>query len=335
VYGAGVALRNLLFDIGILKAHKAGVPVVSVGNISAGGVGKTPFVELLTRMLTQRGRKVAVLSRGYKRRSAGTVVVSNGQVLCAEADTAGDEPAMMAAKLHGVVVVVDERRARAAQYVARQFAVDVLVLDDAFQHRYLRRDLDIVLLSADEFRAGNHLLPAGNRREPLTALSRADLLVVSQVEDLEGLRRVEESLRALADRPVIGVRTRVSAFKKAHSGFSVDLKSLKGKEVVAFSGIGNPNAFELTLRSMGLEVKRHFRFADHHRFVNEDLQRLERACRELGVDFLVTTEKDVTRLKGCTSRGREFAERNPLFYVEIEHEVIRGEEVLKEVLARL
>jgi tetraacyldisaccharide 4'-kinase len=335
IYGAGVALRNLLFDIGVLQAHRAGVPVVSIGNISVGGVGKTPFVELIARMLMQRGRKVAILSRGYKRKSAGTVVVSNGQILCAEADTAGDEPAQMAAKLGGAVVVVDEQRARAARYAEGRFGVDTIVLDDAFQHRYLHRDLNIVIVSADEIRKGDRLLPAGNRREPLRALSRADLIVVSQTEDENTLRAAEDSLRARFEKPVLAVRTRVSAFKNAHSGFSVDLKSLRGKKVVAFSGIGNPDAFGTTLTSMGLEIKKHFKFPDHHRFGSEDLKELEQALRGAGVEFLVTTEKDFTRLKGSVSDDRAFTERNPLFYVEIELEIIHGEDRLRHALARL
>ncbi|MBM4159597.1 MAG: tetraacyldisaccharide 4'-kinase, partial [Ignavibacteria bacterium] len=303
--------------------------------ISVGGVGKTPFVELLVRRLTQRGRKVAIVSRGYRRKSTGTVVVSNGEVKCAEADATGDEPAQMSEKLPGVVVVVDELRVRGAQYAREHFDVDIIVLDDGFQHRYLKRDLDVALVSADEVFSRDWLLPAGNRRESLGALRRADLLVVSHVANREHWVSLEGPLHAQFRKPAIGVRVRVRAFKKAVSGFSVDLKSLDGKRVVAFSGIGIPEGFEETMRSLQLEVVKHFRFPDHHRFSVNDLKEVETTFQHTGADYLVTTEKDIVRLKGSGLGARELTERAPLFYVEIEHEVIAGEQHLTAALARI
>ena len=335
IYGAGVSLRNLLFDIGVLKTRSVGIPVISVGNISVGGTGKTPFVELLVRRLTQRGRKVAVVSRGYRRESSGTVVVSNGTVRCAEADAAGDEPAQMAEKLAGVVVVVDELRVRGAQYARDHFGVDIIVLDDGFQHRYLKRDLDIVVVSAAELVSHNWLVPAGNRRESLGAVRRADLLVVSRVASKDHWLSLEGPLHARFHRPAVGVRVRPSGFKKAVSGFSLDLKSLSGKRVVAFSGIGTPEGFEETMRSLQLEVVKHFRFPDHHRFSVNDLKAVKMTFHGSGADYLVTTEKDSVRLRGSTSRAREFMEQTPLFYVEIEHEIIGGEEHLTKALERI
>ncbi len=334
LYGTGVALRNLFFDIGILRTRRVAVPVISVGNISVGGVGKTPFVELLARRLSQRGRKVAIVSRGYKRKSSGTVVVSNGSIVCAEADLSGDEPAQLAAKLRSVVVAVDEQRLRGARYAIEHFGTEIIILDDGFQHRYLHRDLDIVITSADEILAGDRLLPAGNRREPLSALHRAGLIVVSQCHDEGHFHRAEQRLGLRINTPVAGVQIRASAVKKASSGFSVDLRSLSGKRVVAFSGVGKPEGFDATLTSLKLEVKKHFRFSDHHRFSSEDLKSVMDAARQEGADYILTTEKDIARLSGLGSEAKGFVEQNPVYYVEIEQDLIAGEQHLVDALAR-
>jgi len=334
IYGAGVTLRNLLFDIGIRRIHSVGVPVISVGNLSAGGVGKTPFVELVARLLTMKGRRIAIVSRGYKRRGTGTVVVSNGDVLCADADQAGDEPAQLAEKLKSVVVVVDERRVRGARYAIKKFGVDLILLDDGFQHRSIHRDLDVVLLSAEEVSSGERLLPAGNRREPLRSLRRADLIVLSRCADEADFHRLEKRLRTRIDRPTMAVRVKVRAVRRATTKFSIDLNGIKGKRVAAFSGIGNPASFEETMRLLAVQMQKHIKFADHHRYRPEDLRLIEEAARRFGADYVLTTEKDLARLRGASVGASDFLERYPVYYVEIEEEVIAGEEHLTEALRR-
>ena len=335
VFGAGVVVRNWFFDVGMLRSQSVGVPVISVGNISAGGVGKTPFVELLVRKLIHRGRKVAVVSRGYKRATSGMFVVSNGTVRCAEASESGDEPAQMAAKLEGAVVIVDEFRVRGARYAVSRFGVNVVVLDDGFQHRYIRRNADVVMLSAEEVRDPGRLLPAGNRREPLSSLRRASLVAVSRCENVEQSEEALRLLRRWTDKPVMGVTTKVSAFRKASTRFSVDLGGLKGKTVMAFSGIGNPESFEKTLHSIGLDVRKHVAFSDHHAYTQGELAGLENAARESGVDFLVTTEKDVARLHSKNASHKGFLERVSLYYVEIEQAILQGESLLNDLLERI
>jgi tetraacyldisaccharide 4'-kinase len=335
VFGAAVVVRNWFFDIGVLRSQSVGVPVISVGNVSAGGVGKTPFVEFLVKTLTHKRRKVAVVSRGYKRATSGMVVVSNGTARCAEASESGDEPAQMAAKLDGAVVIVDEKRVRGAQYAVKNFGVNVIVLDDGFQHRYVRRDVDIVILSADEVDNPGWLLPAGNRREPLGSLKRGSLIAVSRCENVQHFDRALQILRRWTDKPVIGLSTRVSAFRKASTRFSVDLGGLKGKSVMAFSGIGNPEAFEKTLRSIGLDLRKFVAFADHHVYGESELKELERGSRELGVDFLVTTEKDVARLDSTKVAQKTFLDSATLYYVEIEQAILQGEQLLNEMLDRI
>lgn len=334
VYGAGVAIRNWFFDIGVLQTHRVGVPVISVGNISVGGSGKTPFVELLAKRLTQKGRRVAIVSRGYKRRSRGTLVVSNGSIQCAEASDSGDEAAQMASKLAGVVVVVDEQRARGAAYAVQKFGVGVVVLDDGFQHRYLHRDADIVVLPAHDAAEPGRMLPAGNRREPLSSLRRATMIAVSRCETIDEFQRAKALLLRCVEKPVIGLNTTVSAFRRASTKFSLDLSGLKGRSVVAFSGVGNPRSFGRTLDGLGLEVKKHFVFPDHHFYQENELRELENSLREQRADYLVTTEKDIARLTSQDEGRKLFLERSPLFYVEIEQNVLAGESSLNEMIDR-
>lgn len=331
-YGAGVALRNWFFDMGILKTHKVGVPVISVGNISAGGVGKTPFVELLAKKISQQGRKAAIVSRGYKREGSGTVVVSNGAQQCAEADKSGDEPAQMAAKLKGVVVIVDEDRVRGARYAVKTFKAQIILLDDGFQHRYVYRDIDMVIVSLEEILKSDWLLPAGNRREPVSSLRRANLVVVSRCENNEQFQKAKSLLDQQIDKPMIGVTTQASAFRRAKSNFSLDLNGLPGKKIVAFSGIGNPAQFEQTILSLKMEMKEHLVFVDHHRYTEEDLKKIEQAFVSSKADYLVTTEKDIARLGGMGSAAHEFFDRTPTYYIEIEQKIIVGEEQLNEML---
>ncbi|MGB2868497.1 MAG: tetraacyldisaccharide 4'-kinase [Bacteroidota bacterium] len=330
LYGVGVALRNWFFEIGIFRVADAGVPVVSVGNLSVGGTGKTPFVELIVSRLASSKQKIAVLSRGYGRRTRGYVVVSNGAQRCAEAWTAGDEPAQLAEKLQGVVVAVDEDRVRAARNVVADFGVSLIVLDDGFQHRYLRRDLDIVLVTADDALAGDFLLPAGNRREPPSSLRRADIVVLSQCNDKSHFEKASAKLASQAGSRMVGVQTRFKAVRRASSNEVWQLEKLKGQRVVAFSGIGRPQSFDTILKEMGLDVVRHYTYPDHHWYSKDDIAEL---TGRADTKAFVTTEKDVSRLRG--SSGESFLEKFPIFYVEIQQAFIAGDEVLTSALSRV
>jgi tetraacyldisaccharide 4'-kinase len=335
LYGAGVAIRNLFFDVGILHSQDVGVPVISVGNLSAGGSGKTPMVEMLARRLTQTGRKVAIVSRGYGRESSGTVVVSNGTIRCADASAAGDEPAQMAAKLDGVVVIVDEQRVRGARFAIEKFEVNTILLDDGFQHRYLKRDVDILVLPVTEVEQPGWMLPAGNRRESLGSIKRASIVALSRCDSIGQFQTARAVVQKWTDKPIIGMATKVSAFRRASSKFSVDLAGLKGKTAVAFSGIGNPDSFGRSLSKLGLEIKKHIIFPDHHRYQEDDLKQLAQLLKTTGVDYCVTTEKDVARLSPARVEYQSFLETTPLFFVEIEQSVIVGEAGLNERIDKL
>ncbi|MEX1138467.1 MAG: tetraacyldisaccharide 4'-kinase [Bacteroidota bacterium] len=332
IYGVGVWVRNWLFERGFFRERHVSIPVVSVGNLSVGGTGKTPFVEYLAGMLRDSGKRVAVLSRGYRRASKGFLVVSNGMQKCAEAIAAGDEPAQMARNLEGVIVAVDEDRVRGAKNLIEAFHPDVLLLDDGFQHRWLGRSLDVVIIPASGLMTPVRLLPAGSWREPISSLDRADLLVISECETREDYARAVERVREFG-KPVIGIRKIMKGVVRVVSDELVRPDEVKGR-YAAFSGIGNPAGFERSLRQclgspLALEV-----FEDHYWYSKSDLHRLERVAKNAGATYLVTTQKDAVRLDGVKGLA-ELDSRIPIVALIVSVEVIDGEEHLKEQLEEL
>ena len=296
LYGAAITARNVLYDSGILRTHRAGIPVISVGNITAGGTGKTPLVEAIVGTLQGAGVRSAVLSRGYRRASSGTLTVSDGAAVLADADAAGDEPAQIARKHPGCVVVVDEDRARGAKFIESAFRPGAIVLDDGFQHRALRRDLDIVVLGPGR----EPLLPAGNGREYESSLRRADFVV------LAGGR---EKLPEPAERkPFARMLYEIEKFEGAVPGTTVDPRDLISGRFVAFCGIGNPGSFRGTLAARGLEPAAFIDFPDHWRYDRDDLDRIAGAQRSAGAAYVVTTEKDSVRLSGRSMPPVPFAD---------------------------
>ena len=183
LYGFIIVIRNLFFDIGIFKTRKVNVPVISIGNITAGGTGKTPIVEYLTQYFLEQNHKVAVISRGYKRKTKGTVVVSDGKLLIYNASECGDEPLQIASKFPEAIIIVDENRYRAAKLAEEKFKCDIILMDDGFQHRNLHRDFDVVVIDVTKPPNKEGLLPSGFKREPLSSLKRADAIIFSRWND--------------------------------------------------------------------------------------------------------------------------------------------------------
>ena len=329
LYGAGVAARNLLFDIGLLPVASMSVPVISVGNISTGGTGKTPFVEFLAGQVLRRGKKAGIVSRGYGRETKGYQVVSNGSQRCAESITAGDEPALLADHLDGVPVVVDEDRVRGAKKIIETFGVDVVLLDDGFQHRSIGRDANIVLLSAQELNGSSHLLPAGYRREPWRNLRRATLIVITKCDDAGIFESARKRLPPFVSVPVAGMRTKVTGAYRFGAKQSPDASMLGGEAVLAFSGIGDPRGFERTLAGLNANVKGYRKFRDHHWFTREDLEQLEASRITTGAAMLVTTEKDAVRFDRLPDEARQMLKDLPIAVVQVQPEIIAGDDVVE------
>ena len=243
LYGLVMSARNMVFDAGLLRVRSAGVPVIAVGNMTAGGTGKTPLVEWLVGELQAQGVRPAVVSRGYGRASRGVVAVSDGVRLLATALEAGDEAVQVATKFPAVPVVVGERRVDAARAAVERFSADVLVLDDAFQHRYLRRDLDIVILDARVDVTRERMLPAGRRREPLRGLGRAGLLAFSKLAEGQADVPWRPGLDAWSAAPAVSFRTVPGRLRQTANGAEVPAEAIRTARVVALSAIADNRAF--------------------------------------------------------------------------------------------
>jgi tetraacyldisaccharide 4'-kinase len=286
-YGAAVRVRNALYDAGWLGVARVPARVLSIGNLTVGGTGKTPAALWLAQTLVGRGRRVAIVARGYRKRRPGVVVVgANGTPLVAP-DDGGDEAVMLARRFRGPVLT-GERRADAAREACTRFGVDTIVLDDGFQHRRLARDADLVLLADDA--AARRLLPAGARREPLGALRRARAALVVGDGDSAwpplpaGMPRFRGRLRPDSLVHAVGETWREES-----------LAALAGARVVALAGVARPERFVATLESCGARVVERLLFPDHHAYDAADVAAIARVA---GAGRLVTTEKDLVKLAG-------------------------------------
>jgi tetraacyldisaccharide 4'-kinase len=294
LYAAAVRVRCAAYRLGTLRSQRLPAPVVSVGNLTFGGTGKTPTVTALVRDLARRGRRPAVLTRGYGRRDK-TPLVLIGPDTGFAAERAGDEPLEMAERLPGVPIVVDADRARGGREAIRHGA-DVLILDDGFQHLAVARDLDIVLLDAGDPWGGGHLPPIGRLREPVTAVRRASAVIVSKLEaDHDGVfEEIRERLHRLAPSlPVLGAGLAASRLRTP--GGPRPLATIEGRQVLAFAGLGRPQGFERLLERCGARVVSRRWFPDHHLYARAELATLVDQARRLNAT-LVTTAKDAVKL---------------------------------------
>ncbi|MFQ5876826.1 MAG: tetraacyldisaccharide 4'-kinase [Acidobacteriota bacterium] len=303
LYRAAVAARNSLYDAGWIRARRLPCPVISIGNLTVGGTGKTPLCSFIAGMLSDSGYRVGVLSRGYRRASERTpLLVSDGRSLLAEARSCGDEPYLIARDNPSVPVAVGADRAAAARILFEASAPEVVVLDDAFQHRRVARDIDLLLVDGRDPWGNGRMLPLGPLREPLASVSRADAVVVTRA-DGTGDAELAPVLERYGPRlEVFHARIEPRAFVRP-DGESLSPSALKGLSAYAFSGIARPDRFEREIEGLGLRVVGTRRFRDHHRFRSGDLEQLRRAARRAGAEVLVTTEKDLVRMSGAPERG--------------------------------
>ncbi len=295
LYAAAVRLRTAAYRRGVLKSARAKVPVVSIGNLTFGGTGKTPMVAALVRDLVARGRRPAVLTRGYGRRGRRPLTLLGPDVEV-PAEIAGDEPLVLSAALPGVPIVVDSDRASGAERAAAGGS-DVVVLDDGFQHLALERDLDIVLVDAGDPWGGGHLPPRGRLREPLDELRRASAVVVTKLP-ADGGQVVLEEIAARVEKlapalPVMGARLVPSGLTSPDG--ATEPGGLRGRRVLAFAGLARPEGFLDTLEELGAELTGFLPFTDHHRYSRAEIARLIEEARRLEA-LPVTTAKDGVKL---------------------------------------
>lgn len=323
-YGGTIALRNHLYDRGRLRQEKLPCPVVSVGNLTVGGTGKTPTVILLSKLFKERGRRPVVLSRGYGGSAKAFLnVVSDGNRVLMGWREAGDEPVMIAGALPGIPVLTGPGRILTGKAAVERFGADILILDDAFQHRALFRDIDIVLIDAARPFGNGFLFPRGPLREPPDSLRRANILL--RTGDAEN----EEPLRGAASLPIFRAIHRPQELVEGVTERIQPVAALRGQKVFAFAGIGSPEGFRRSLAALGAEVVAFRAFPDHHRYSRSDIEALRHLAAESGAAWIVTTEKDAIRL---TDFPAFLAETSLL---RIRMEITLGEPFAELIFSRL
>jgi len=288
MFGLLACLRRYLYRLGVLSVYRAPVPVVSVGNLSVGGTGKTPMVDYVVKLLLARNRRVGVVSRGYGGGDFGAVgVVSAGDGPLLSPEICGDEPYLLARRNPTAIVLVAPRRADGIRMAVERFGADVIVLDDGFQHLAVARDLDIVLLDASRPFGNGRLLPAGLLREPPSSLRRAGLVVLTRSDG-------SEDVDVALDVPLLRCRHRLAEEAVALDGARMPLADLGGRRLVAFAGIADPGGFFSELADRGLHPFQRVALPDHVTYDRQTLELLRAAA--ISADFLVTTEKDGVKL---------------------------------------
>jgi tetraacyldisaccharide 4'-kinase len=316
IYGKVADLRNRLYDSGVFESFDLGAPTISIGNITAGGTGKTPLVAHVAKCLAAGGQKVCILTRGYGRKDAkNRVLVSDGEQILASPAEAGDEPLELAQKLIGkAIVIADADRVSAADWAKRKFGATAFVLDDAFQHRKVRRDLDIVCIDATDPFGGGKMLPAGRLREPLSNLNRTDMVVITRAnlaKDISDLRFEISELNAAAAiftakndlKNVARLEEFLAKIQRTQREVKDITRALplaetapKSTSTVAFCGLGNHENFFEQLRREKFSVAAGKTFRDHHIYTQKDVIEIEAIAREKGAEMLITTAKDAVKL---------------------------------------
>jgi tetraacyldisaccharide 4'-kinase len=347
VFTGLVQLRLAGYKKGFLKHHTLGCQVLSVGNLTVGGTGKTPVVEMLARSLEARGRKVAILSRGYKKKKkkqkkpnlieritgnveiAPPIVVSDGASIQVEPMYAGDEPYMLAKNLPGVSVIVGKNRVLSGQYAIRKLKCDTLILDDGFQHLALKHRLDIVLVDRTNPFDNERTLPRGLLREPVQNIKRAGFIFITKSNG-DGAVELSQRLRELNPKAEISECRHCPRYLKyLFEDRQEDLSWLRGKRLLALSGIAVPGGFERELKRHGADVLGHEIFSDHHRYSLQEILDVVNMGRELRVDAIITTEKDAVRIPHLENQDI------PLLYLRVEIEMFTGQEEFDDWIRRI
>ena len=296
-YWGLVYWRNLFYHFGFFVIRSLPCPVISVGNISVGGTGKTPIVEHISIYLQSKGIRVGIISRGYGRKTTGTVTVTDGKIKPTFWQDVGDEPFLLAHALNNVPIVVDELRYRGGMFLIKKFKPDIIILDDGFQHRALHRDLDIVLINSKDTIRDQKLLPYGLLREPWYHLSRSDILILTKTNIYKPqtflIRKIKETRL-----PMIKNTTKLDKTLRSVTNNKIPLKSIKNCKVYVFSAIGDPEGFIVSLNQTGMIICGKQIFPDHHTYNRMDIKKLEINAKRNGAEYLITTEKDLIKLDG-------------------------------------
>jgi len=346
VFIVAIKTRRFLYNVRILRDSTLGVQVIAVGNLTVGGTGKTPVVEKFARELQDQGRTVAILSRGYRSKppplstrfinklllredTTPPRVVSDGKSLLLDSETAGDEPYMLASNLKDVVVLVDKDRVKSGRYAIAKFGCDTLLLDDGFQYWKLRgRRHDVVLIDRQSPFGNEHLLPRGTLREPPTHLARANTIFITKSDGkTEQLRKRIASLNPHAS--IIECIHHPLYFEDVFTGERRGMEMLKGIKIASLSGIAQPESFEQSLVKLGGELVYSKRFADHHRFTQQEILNTINRSKKRQAEMIITTQKDAVRFPKIDRRDLA------IFFMRVEIKILTGAEDFHDCVRKI
>ncbi len=348
-YLRAVELRTWLYDTRFVRNRAIGCLVVSIGNLTCGGTGKTPIVEVFAKTLSQKGRKVAILSRGYrskdkrsfweklrkrfssKKREVPPRIVSDGKNLLHDSITAGDEPYMLASNLPSVAVLVDKDRVKSGLYAIEEFGTDVLILDDGFQYLNLKAHINILLVDTTSPFDNHHVLPRGLLREPIGHIQRADYIFLTKSDGSPRLRHLKDFIHSHNHRAeIIECCHRPQYLEKVYDrGTRIPLTSLKGRKIASISAIANPASFDGFLRELGGELLLMRHFADHHRYRQQEMIDFINDAKALGAELIVTTEKDAVRMPRLDRRDIDIQ------FLRVEIDILSGRESFDQCISRI
>ncbi|NVN98247.1 MAG: tetraacyldisaccharide 4'-kinase [Geobacteraceae bacterium] len=302
LYSFVMLLRGFLYHFGVFRSYALAAPVISVGNLVMGGTGKTPVTVFIADYLMKRGKKVAVLTRGYGGRLEGEVaVVSDGEKRLLSAADAGDEPSLMAEMLPGLIVVMGSDRYQAGSLAMERFKPDVFILDDGFQHLRIRRDLNILLMDAKSPLGNGSVFPAGTLREPPSAANRCDLVIYTRSSD-----SMDVTKTAPPGKPHAKARHSLAGLRKSLSAELLPFSHLEGRRGAAFAGIANPMSFFDSLEENGLRLAATLSFPDHCEYGEQETAALARLLKSSRADYLITTAKDAVKIGGLINGSSPF-----------------------------
>lgn len=346
IYRSVVQLRLFLYSRGIFRHQALGCQVISVGNLTVGGTGKTPVVEVFARELQREGRRVAILSRGYKKKEPGALkkiadrltfaehrrpprVVSDGKKLLLDSAMSGDEPYMLASNLPDVAVLVDKNRVKSGRYAINKLGCDTLILDDGFQYLSLRHRQEIVLVDRTNPFGNRHVLPRGILREPIKNIAKASFVFLTK-SDAKNSAELKKEIRSLNPRAeIIECRHCARYLQNVVSKEREELDYLSGLNIVVLSGIAAPYGFESELEERGARILERYRFVDHHRYSQQELLDIINTAERLRAQAIVTTEKDAVRfpkLDRCDV---------PVYFLRVDIEILSGEEDFRDCISRV
>ena len=348
IYRRAVQTRIWMYDRRVIRNRAIGCLVVSIGNVTCGGTGKTPVVEVFARTLSRKGRKVAILSRGYRSKDRSFMdkiarkfssrknevpprVVSDGKNLLLNSVSAGDEPFMLASNLENVAVIVDKDRVKSGLYAIDEFGTDTLILDDGFQYLKLRPHINILLVDSTDPFSNHHVLPRGLLREPIKNIQRADYIFLTKSDGSPKLRHLKTFLqRQNHHAEIIECCHRPKYLEEVFDRKKrMELTGLKGKKVASISAIANPASFNGFLSELGGEIVLERHFADHHRYHQQEMIDFVNDAKKAGAEMIVTTEKDAVRMPRLDRRDL------PIVFLRVEIDILSGRENFDECISRI